>query len=448
MSYIMHSPSALLAYISHHPIATPFVCYAASRVSHRLFPILASRSPPITMLHPAWLAVMNIIRGVDSIAWAGNVDIKLQVWCDITTKINLGFTIAVPLSALCLMQRLESIASARHTTFRGNDRRRQIIEMVVCFGLPMIFMALSYVVQGHRFDITEDFGCSPAVYFSVAAMFILWIPPLVVSLASFVFSALTVRHFLRHRISFSTHLGKTQSGVNVSHYFRLMALGITDMFWSTGVNSYLGECSLQFLSHCSLPNNLDPSSQHKPIYRPILIPPISSLLFFLLLGLGREAIADYRAAWLWFRHVILRRPTKIEGPATILPSYKPRIPHPDGTSSKTPSIAVVASPNQTRLYNLPLPVSTIPDSSPHAASVSSRANSIVSDPFHFDRLAVINNLEKGVAKDDSESVMPYTGPLRSSFASDRNSRYSTNEIVGLDIASPDGPDFLVHKTGS
>lgn len=31
-----------------------------------------------------WLVVLSIIRGVDSIAWADNVEIKLLVWCDIS----------------------------------------------------------------------------------------------------------------------------------------------------------------------------------------------------------------------------------------------------------------------------------------------------------------------------------------------------------------------------
>lgn len=32
----------------------------------------------------AWLFVVNITHGVNTIAWANNVDLKLLVWCDIS----------------------------------------------------------------------------------------------------------------------------------------------------------------------------------------------------------------------------------------------------------------------------------------------------------------------------------------------------------------------------
>ena len=30
-----------------------------------------------------WLFVINIAHGVNTIAWAGNIDLKFLVWCDI-----------------------------------------------------------------------------------------------------------------------------------------------------------------------------------------------------------------------------------------------------------------------------------------------------------------------------------------------------------------------------
>lgn len=41
---------------------------------------------------------------------------------------------------------------------------------------------LDYVVQGHRFDIVEDFGCRPTIYVSIAAICIIWVPPIAVAL--------------------------------------------------------------------------------------------------------------------------------------------------------------------------------------------------------------------------------------------------------------------------
>lgn len=44
------------------------------------------------------------------------------------------------------------------------------------------------MVQGHRYDIIEDFGCQPAIYVSVAALFLVYIPPLVFSLGTLVYA--------------------------------------------------------------------------------------------------------------------------------------------------------------------------------------------------------------------------------------------------------------------
>lgn len=39
----------------------------------------------------AWLAVVSIIRGINALVWAGNVDVRLQVWCDISTLFSRLF---------------------------------------------------------------------------------------------------------------------------------------------------------------------------------------------------------------------------------------------------------------------------------------------------------------------------------------------------------------------
>ena len=30
-----------------------------------------------------WLAVCNLIHGINAVVWAGHVDIRIPVWCDI-----------------------------------------------------------------------------------------------------------------------------------------------------------------------------------------------------------------------------------------------------------------------------------------------------------------------------------------------------------------------------
>lgn len=46
-------------------------------------------------------------------------------------------------------------------------------------------------MQGHRFDIIEEYGCRPTTYFSIPAIFIVWIPPILLSIACLVFAGMS-----------------------------------------------------------------------------------------------------------------------------------------------------------------------------------------------------------------------------------------------------------------
>lgn len=59
------------------------------------------------------------------------------------TKITVGWTLAIPLTMLCLTKHLESIAANRQAVITERDKRRRIIfESIMCYGVPMIFMAI------------------------------------------------------------------------------------------------------------------------------------------------------------------------------------------------------------------------------------------------------------------------------------------------------------------
>jgi pheromone a factor receptor len=45
-----------------------------------------------------------------------------------------------------------------------------------------------YIVQGHRYDIVEDFGCRPAIYTSVESILIIWTLPLIMVTLTFIYA--------------------------------------------------------------------------------------------------------------------------------------------------------------------------------------------------------------------------------------------------------------------
>lgn len=267
-----------------------------------------------------WLAAANIIHGVNSIVWAGNVSIRLEVWCDITTSILVGFTVAVPLSVLCVSSQLERISSNRHATFTEADKRkRKIVEAILCFGVPLPFMALHYVFQGHRFDIVEDIGCSPTTYVSIPSIICILIPPVLISLTSMIYSLAAIHHFLRRRIEFVSMLRNSNSVMTPARYFRLLLFTLSDIFFNSAANLFVLYFNIQngvqpyvnwnfvhfdFSRIRLFPFILIPPTTWKVFLFVWWVPPVGSLLFIVLFGFTQEAISDYTAVWTWFKRRI------------------------------------------------------------------------------------------------------------------------------------------------
>jgi len=125
-----------------------------------------------TLAISAWLFVTNLIYGINAIIWGNTVQSIAPVWCDISTpfwttnfvyaypiiatKLEIGSTVALPAAMFTLCMHLERVSSIRHVrTTHAEKRRRQIIDSALCFGVPLVYMALrtSYLI-----DITLTFS--------------------------------------------------------------------------------------------------------------------------------------------------------------------------------------------------------------------------------------------------------------------------------------------------
>ncbi|KAJ7018715.1 pheromone A receptor-domain-containing protein [Mycena alexandri] len=266
-----------------------------------------------------WLFIDNFINGVNGILWDGNFEIKALVWCDISTKLFMGSNISLPASILSLCIHLERVSSVRQVrTSPSEKRRRQIFDCVLCLGVPLIYMALHYVVQGHRFDIVQEFGCRPATYVSVAALLILWLPLFLLNAASLVLSAMALHHFWVRRITFERHLA-TNSALTPSRYFRLMSLALFQMFWGLAVTlanmlftfragfrpyTSWADVHSNFSRVAAFPTFIISVQDTRYTYALWWTIPISSVAYFMFFAFGQDAMKEYRACLSW----IFRRP--------------------------------------------------------------------------------------------------------------------------------------------
>lgn len=110
-----------------------------------------------------WLFVVNIILGVNTIAWENDAVVRMVTWCDIgeyyhanhvwtglrgtnsgtVTRIDIGSNVALPAACFCLSMHLERVASVRMARITYEDkRRRMLVDLALCFGVPIVYMGL------------------------------------------------------------------------------------------------------------------------------------------------------------------------------------------------------------------------------------------------------------------------------------------------------------------
>ena len=127
----------------------------------------------------------------------------------------LGANLALPAAFLCISRQLELLSSTRTIPCHPTVIRNWLIfDIFMCYLLPIIYILLrkynlfhslsnpfpdifcppDLVVQNHRFDLVENFGCSTSVDPSAVGILLMWIPPLLICSISIVFFGLLFPH--------------------------------------------------------------------------------------------------------------------------------------------------------------------------------------------------------------------------------------------------------------
>ncbi len=96
-----------------------------------------------TCLYMIWTGLACLNHFINSIVWRGNAINCAPVWCDISTKFNIGAGFAIPAASLCINRRLYHIASVKTVTISKAEKRRAVyIDLAIGLGLPVLGMTL------------------------------------------------------------------------------------------------------------------------------------------------------------------------------------------------------------------------------------------------------------------------------------------------------------------
>ncbi|KZV74000.1 STE3-domain-containing protein [Peniophora sp. CONT] len=179
-----------------------------------------------------WLFFENLTSGVNGIIWADNADIRLYVYCDIVTHLQLITHVVKPMATLIITRRLYLITRLRSGEHpdRSAKRRELAIEWTLGLVIPVVVAGpFYYVVQYSRFEVEEGIGCSNASDGSVLAILLIdsWtlIPPL---LSIFVYHPRVARILYRQSQEVN-HFLRSNSYVSRTNYFRILALASIDI---------------------------------------------------------------------------------------------------------------------------------------------------------------------------------------------------------------------------
>ncbi|VDB95773.1 unnamed protein product [Peniophora sp. CBMAI 1063] len=179
-----------------------------------------------------WLFFEVLTAGINAIIWTDNVDIRLYVYCDIVTHMQIITSVVKPMATLIITRRLYLITSLRslEPPTKAARHRNLVIEWALGLAIPLLVAGpLYYVVQGARFKVSDGFGCTNVPDNSILSILLLYswsvVPPLV---SITMYYPHVVRIFYRHNREMNQFL-QSNNSVSRTNYFRILALASIDI---------------------------------------------------------------------------------------------------------------------------------------------------------------------------------------------------------------------------
>ncbi|KAI0061291.1 STE3-like pheromone receptor [Artomyces pyxidatus] len=181
----------------------------------------------------AWTALGCLISSVNSIVWRNNVENIAPVWCDISGRLLLGVSVALPAASLCITRRLHAITSLSLT----GKQHQLAVDLLIGLGIPVLQMILAYVVQMHRFDIFEGVGCWIPISNNPLSFVLVYTWPIMISVVSAWFGVISLYRFVQGRREVNSIVASTAS-LHRARYIRLVILACADVVATIPLTSY------------------------------------------------------------------------------------------------------------------------------------------------------------------------------------------------------------------
>ncbi|KZV77228.1 fungal pheromone STE3G-protein-coupled receptor [Peniophora sp. CONT] len=243
-----------------------------------------------------WLFFENVSNAINAVVWVDNADIKLYIYCDIVTRLQLITAVVKPMATLIITRRLYLITSLQSVELPNKTAKRTNLAIECMLGLVIPILVsgpLYYVVQGARFQVVEAFGCGTSLDSSILAILIVYswtvIPPL---LSITIYYPRVIRICYRQSRDIN-HFLQSNDSVSRTNYIRIIILASIDVFLTlpSGIVSIALAVaqSVAFGDLLSYPGWTEEHSDWTP----------SSVSYQFLLSLGTFEVAEsYFSQWI------------------------------------------------------------------------------------------------------------------------------------------------------
>lgn len=135
-----------------------------------------------------YLSLFNLMVFVNVLIWPDN---NFADWwdgavlCDIEVKIFWPVTVGIAASTMAITRSLAivlDVENAELNPSRTRKRRRILVDLAICFGVPLLIAGLHVLVHSHRYVIVSIGGCTDTYFGSWVTVLVIFIWPLVFTL--------------------------------------------------------------------------------------------------------------------------------------------------------------------------------------------------------------------------------------------------------------------------
>lgn len=184
-----------------------------------------------------WLCFRNVVSFVNAIIWSDQDFYNAtdgKGYCDVVVRIDSG-SAAGELSAIsCLMFNLYMIMNTNsHSFFDANPKRKAIINILLCWTLPIIIMGTSLAVQTTRYVIFRYRGCAALYDNTYWYIFLVSIWGPVCAVTGLSFAVLTTILVLKKRRDIKDIVRCANLGLNIRRFARLIIFSLLIIFAMT-----------------------------------------------------------------------------------------------------------------------------------------------------------------------------------------------------------------------